>query len=89
MDERLILHIGRRAIETALMLSTPVMAVTLAVGLIAAMLQAVTSIRDMTLGMVLKIASVGVTLLFAGSWMMSVAVKFAREIFQHMAALNT
>lgn len=82
MDERLVLYLGRRALETALMLSAPVMVVALAVGMMTAMLQAVTSLRDMTLGTVLKLAAVGITLLLSGGWMMTVAVKFTREIFE-------
>lgn len=82
MDESQVLHLGRKVLETALMLSAPVMIVAISVGLITAMLQAITSIRDMTLGMVLKIAAVGATLLIFGGWMMSIAVRFTYEIFQ-------
>ena len=88
MDAELMLYLGRRALETALLLAAPVLTVTLAVGLLVAMLQAVTSIRDMTMGLVVKLACVGVTLLICGSWMMQVAVGFASEIFNHMESLG-
>ena len=83
-----ILYIGRRAIETALLLSAPVLIVTLVIGFVTALLQAVTSIRDMTLGMVLKLASVAITLLIAGSWMLQVAVSFTAEVFQQVQVLG-
>ena len=88
MDAELILFIGRRALETALLVAAPVLIATLIVGVLVAMLQAVTSIRDMTLGLVLKIACVGVTVLITGGWMMRVAVGFTTDIFSYMQAVG-
>ena len=88
MDPELILHIGRRALETALLVATPVLSSALIVGVVVAMLQAVTSIRDMTMGMVLKIACVGIVLMVCGGWMMQVAVDFTNEVFSHMQAVG-
>ena len=88
MDPEFVLHIGRRALETALLVSAPVLSVALVVGVLAAMLQAVTSIRDMTLGVVMKIAAVGATLLICGGWMMQLAVSFTIEIFNHVQSLG-
>ena len=88
MDANLMLHIGRRGIETALLLAAPVLAVALTVGLAVAMLQAVTSIRDMTLGLVLKIVAVGATMLVCGGWMLQVATGFATEVFNHMRSMG-
>lgn len=88
MDPEFVLYIGRRALETALLIAAPVLSVALVVGILAAMLQAVTSIRDMTLGVVMKIAAVGVTLLICGGWMMQLAVSFTAEIFNHVQSLG-
>jgi flagellar biosynthesis protein FliQ len=88
MNPEYVLHIGRRALEMTLLLSAPVLGVTLVVGFLAALLQAVTSIKDMTLGMVLKLACVGVTLLVAGNWMMQLAVSYTSEIFAQVQALG-
>ena len=88
MDGDLILYIGKRALETALLLSAPVLVVTVVVGVLVAMLQAVTSIRDMTLGLALKLACVGITLLICGGWMMEVAIGFTAEIFNHVHSLG-
>jgi flagellar biosynthesis protein FliQ len=88
MDPELVLHIGRRALETALLVAAPVLATALIVGVLVAMLQAVTSVRDMTMGMVLKIACVGIVLMICGGWMMQVAVAFTNEVFTHMQAVG-
>ncbi|MFW6061374.1 MAG: flagellar biosynthetic protein FliQ [Planctomycetota bacterium] len=87
MNGEFVLYIGRRALEVALMVAAPGMIAALSVGLLTALLQAITSIRDMTLGMVLKIGAVGAAMLIFGGWMMQVAVGFTMEIFNHMQAL--
>ncbi len=88
MDANLVLYIGRRALETAMLVAAPVLLVTLIVGVLVAMIQAVTSIRDMTMGLVVKIACVGITLLVCGAWMMQVAVGFTAEIFNHIQSVG-
>lgn len=88
MDGELVLFIGRRALETALLLAAPILGITFVVGFVVAMLQAVTSIRDMTMGMILKLACVGAAALVFGGWMLQLAVGFTREIFYHIQALT-
>jgi flagellar biosynthetic protein FliQ len=88
MDADLVLFIGRRAMETAMLMAAPSLGVALVVGVVVAMIQAVTSIRDMTMGLVLKIACIGITLLICGGWMMQVAVGFTSEIFNHIQAVG-
>ncbi len=87
MNNDFVLYIGRRALETALLLSAPVLIVAVVIGFAVAMLQAVTSIRDMTLGLVVKIACVGITLIVFSGWMMSIAVSFTVEVFNHLESL--
>ena len=82
------LYLGQRALETAFLLGGPVLLVTLVVGFLVSMGQAVTSIRDMTMGLVVKLACVGLTLLLCGGWMTQVAVDFAKEIFNHMQSVG-
>ena len=88
MDAELVLHIGQRGLETALLVAAPVLVTTLVVGVLVAMLQAVTSIRDMTMGLVLKLACVGVVLLICGGWMMQVAVAYTIEVFNHIQSVG-
>ena len=88
MSGDFILYIGRRTMETALLLAAPVLGLTLVVGFIVAMIQAVTSVRDMTMGMVLKLLCVGVAVLVFGGWMMNVAVDFTTQVFNEMQKLG-
>ena len=88
MDEQLVLYVGKRTLEIALLISTPVLSVALIIGVLTAMLQTVTSLRDMTLGVILKLVGVGLTLLIAGGWMMQTTTGFVMEVFNHMQALG-
>jgi len=88
MENDFVLHLGRRALETALLLSAPVLIVTLLIGFATAMLQAVTSIRDMTMGMVLKLAGVGVTILVCGNWMIQLSVSFTTDVLNYVQTMG-
>jgi len=84
MDSSFALYLGRQTLETALLLSAPILIACIVVGVVVTLLQAVTSIRDMTLTVVPKLLAVSaVTLLFSG-WMLQVAIRFANEIFGHI-----
>jgi flagellar biosynthetic protein FliQ len=59
----------------------------MAVGLVVTLLQAVTSIRDMTLTIVPKLLAVGAVILICGNWMLQVILKFTNEIFAHVQSI--
>jgi flagellar biosynthetic protein FliQ len=84
MDSSFALYLGRHTLETALLLAAPVLLTCMVVGVTLTLLQAVTSIRDMTLTVVPKLLAVGTVLLLFGSWMLQVALRFANEIFAHI-----
>jgi len=84
MDSSFVLYLGRHTLETALLLSAPILLTCMVVGLIVTLLQAITSIRDMTLTIVPKLLAVGVVMLFCGGWMLQVLLRFANEFFGHI-----
>jgi flagellar biosynthetic protein FliQ len=84
MDSTFALYLGRHTLETALLLAAPILLTCMAVGVTVTLLQAVTSIRDMTLTVVPKLLAVGMVVLLFGSWMVQVAVRFANEIFAYV-----
>ncbi len=84
MDSSFILYLGRHTLETALILAAPILLTCMVVGVVVTLLQAVTSIRDMTLTIVPKLLAVGVVMLIFGSWMLGVMLKFTNEIFGHI-----
>ncbi len=84
MDSSFVLYLGRHTLETALLLAAPILLTCMIVGVVVTLLQAVTSIRDMTLTIVPKLLAVGVVILVSGSWMLGVMLKFTNEIFGHV-----
>jgi flagellar biosynthesis protein FliQ len=81
MNSSFVLYLGRHTLETALLLSAPILITCMVVGITITLLQAVTSIRDMTLTVVPKLLAVGVVTLLFGSWMLQVTLRFTTEIF--------
>ena len=88
MDSSFILYLGRHTLETALLVSAPILVTCMVVGVLVTLLQAVTSIRDMTLTIVPKLLAVGVVILIFGGWMLGVILKFTNEIFGHVQSIG-
>ena len=84
MDANWVLFLGRHTLETAFLVSAPILIVCVVVGLLISLFQAVTSLKDMTLSMVPKLFAVGVTLIIFGGWMLQVILRFTNEIFSYI-----
>ena len=84
MDTTFIIYLGRHTLETALLMSAPVLVTCLVVGLLVTLLQAVTSIRDMTLTIVPKLLAVGAVCIMCASWMLQIMLTFSTEIFSYI-----
>ena len=84
MDSSFILYLGRHTLETALLLSAPILLTCMVVGVVMTLFQAVTSIRDMTLTIVPKLLAVGVVMLISGGWFLEVILRFTNEMFGHI-----
>jgi len=84
MDSTFFLYLGRHTLETALLLVAPVLVICMTVGIVMTLLQAVTSIRDMTLTIIPKLLAMGFVLLVFGNWMLSVMLKFTTEVFGYI-----
>jgi flagellar biosynthetic protein FliQ len=84
VDANWVLFLGRHTIETAFLISAPILLVCVVVGLLVSLFQAVTSLKDMTLTTVPKLFAVGVTTVVCGSWMLQTVLKFTNEIFSYI-----
>jgi flagellar biosynthetic protein FliQ len=84
MDSSFALYLGRQTLETALLLSAPILLTCIVVGIVVTLLQAVTSIRDMTLTIVPKLVAVGFITLICGNWMLQLILRFANQVFSHI-----
>ncbi len=84
MDSTFVIYLGRQTLETALLVAAPILLTCVVVGVVVTLLQAVTSIRDMSLTVVPKLMAVGCVTLLFGNWMLGALLKFTNEIFSHI-----
>lgn len=84
MNEEMVLTLGQRMLEVVVMLSAPLLIPALIVGLMIGMFQAATQINEMTLSFIPKLAVVAIVLMIAGSWMLTILISFATELFQNI-----
>ena len=84
MDSSFVLYVGRHTLETAMLVLAPILLTCMIVGVVVTLLQAVTSIRDMTLTIVPKLLAVGIVMLVCGGWTLGIILKFTNQIFGHI-----
>ncbi len=87
MSEALVLGVVRQAIETAVVITLPMLAAGLIVGIVVSMLQTVTSIQDNILSFIPRAAAIFVVFAFTFPWMLRVATGFAGELFKRLPEL--
>lgn len=86
MDTGQVADLLRDAIGVALRLATPMLLLSMIVGVVVAIFQAVTQIHEQTIGFVLKLIVVVAVLLIAGGWMMDTLQDFTRQVFDLIAS---
>ncbi len=84
LDTALVIELGREALWVAVLISGPLLAIALVVGLIIGIIQAATSINEMTLSFIPKLAALVIVLIGLGSWQISVLVDFTRRIYERI-----
>lgn len=82
MDEQALLEVGRDAVIVMLKIGTPVMLISLIVGLLISLFQALTQIQEMTLTFVPKVIVVFVSLLLLGPFMLHTLVDFTERLME-------
>ncbi len=88
MSPEFIIDIARKAIQTTLMMSAPMLLSGMIVGLLVSIFQAATQINEQTLTFIPKIVVVFLALLFFAPWMMHTMIAFTLGIFESMASLR-
>jgi flagellar biosynthetic protein FliQ len=78
----------QESLKTAAMLTAPLLGVALIVGLIISLLQALTSIQEMTLSYVPKMAAVAVILLIMAPWMMEILSDFTISVLNFIPSIS-
>lgn len=88
MNEQTILEIAREALWVVLLASGPVMVTGLAVGLIIALFQALTTIQEMTLTFVPKIIVIFIAIVVFLPFMMTSVIEYSLTLFDRIAVMG-
>ncbi|MFQ5571037.1 MAG: flagellar biosynthesis protein FliQ [Rhodothermales bacterium] len=78
----------KEAMQTAMLLTLPLLGAALMVGLIVSLFQAITSMQEMTLSFIPKILAVALVLLILAPWMIEILTDFASNVFHFITNVS-
>lgn len=81
MDTTQAMDLLRDAVGVAIRLASPMLLLSMLVGVVVAIFQAVTQIHEQTISFVLKLIVVISVLLLGGGWMLDMLKDYTLEIF--------
>jgi flagellar biosynthetic protein FliQ len=84
MNQEMVMKLVRDTLQVTLMLSGPLLLVSLVVGIIVSIVQVVTSIQDMTLSLVPKMLGVFLAFLLLLPWAMHILIRFSAGLLGHL-----
>ena len=87
MSEALIVGIIRQAIETAVIVTLPMLGAGLLAGVLVSIFQTVTSIQDNVLAFIPRAAAIFVVFAVTFPWMLRVVTGFSAALFQRLPEL--
>lgn len=87
MHETQALDLGRRAIVLALQLTLPILILSLVIGVVVSLFQAVTQIQEQTLTFVPKLIALALALVLLGPWMLHTIVGFTAGLFSSLPGM--
>lgn len=87
MNEMMIIDLGRKTLMMVLILSGPMLALSLIVGLVVSIFQAATQISEMTLTFIPKLVAMGLALLVFLPWMLQLFKGFFVELLEMIPSM--
>jgi flagellar biosynthesis protein FliQ len=88
MDTSEAIQVGRELMMAAVLLSTPVVVVSLVVGLIISIAQTVTSIQEQTLSFAPRILAVCGVIVFLMPWYLQTLTTFTMNMLERMTSVG-
>jgi len=88
MTPDFVTYVARETLITVLYIAGPLLGTTLLVGLAVGIFQAVTSIQEMTLTFIPKMAVVAIMLIILTPWFLDVLVRFTQEIIYQIPFMS-
>lgn len=84
MNSDVVLELLKITLSQALMLAGPILTLTLIVGVGINILQAVTSVQEMTLSFVPKLIIISITVVITGPWMLQQMTTFTTNLITRL-----
>ena len=84
VDTAMVAEVLREGVWVVIRLCAPMLLLSMAVGVLVAIFQAVTQIHEQTLSFIFKLTVVILVLLIGGSWMMQTLLDYANGLFELM-----
>jgi flagellar biosynthetic protein FliQ len=84
MTVELLSQISQQTIETVLLVGGPTLIVSLVIGVLISIFQAITQLQEVTLTFIPKIIAVFITLLLTLPWTVNIMVGFTRALYENI-----
>lgn len=88
MNQSDVITVIQQAVYTILIVSAPLLIVSLLVGLVISIFQATTQIHEQTLAFAPKIIAIFLTMILCGPWMMNKLIDFMNMVFDYMGRIG-
>lgn len=88
MTQDYVVYLAREALYTVLLVSAPILGLSLLVGLLVSIFQATTQIQEATLAFVPKIVAVLAAIVFFGPWMLNIMLAYLTNILGGLHTLG-
>lgn len=85
MSQNEVIYMAKEALGAALLVGGPILGVSLLVGLLVSIFQAMTQIQEQTLSFIPKILAVVALMLLLGPWMLTVLTSYTTNLFTQLA----
>ena len=86
MNTTQVMDLVRDAVGVAIRLAGPMLLLSMIIGVVVAIFQAVTQIHEQSIGFALKLIVVVTVLLLAGGWMLDTLKDYTYQVFQLIAS---
>lgn len=87
MNEDVVLNLGTNCLKVIAMVSSPMLAAALIIGLMVSVFQAITQINEATLTFIPKMIVVALVIVIAGPWMLDTLKGFTVEVFESVGTI--
>ena len=87
MTENNVVNLASQALEVALAVGGPLLLVSLVIGLIVSVFQAVTQIQEQSLSLIPKIVGIAAVIVVLGPWMLDRLVAYTTNLFTSIPTL--